>query len=454
MRAAALRLLLVLTAVVTAGPLPADEMLNRARAITESEAEALARLMVEAELAKMADMTSEQSWSYLRTEWTQFLMSHVAAALEAYRSKRGRYPAAGSIGELESALFTEFTSEVPKVDRWGTEFRYVVSRDGKSYRLISAGSDTIFDETSWGTPGPLASSDEDAVVENGRPVRVWTTETQPGLGVLAKLRPDARARLAEADRRLEVSDQAGALAAYMEAVELDPAAADLDRINRYAVLPYSIAPAPPPPPPPPPSARSTPSAQPPSAPMTTDAMEKRGEEVHIAALRQYLRIHPGERDAITSLATLLPAEEADTLMGELVQQSPEDPEVYEARGRVRSQSGRFMEALADYEMASRLDGGNAERFYMLGVGAYEAAAKQTGQDETQKRALIARGLVALERAGSLRADYFEPLVFRNLLLREQAKLEEDPVERQKLIDQADALRQKARDLANARRAEP
>jgi tetratricopeptide (TPR) repeat protein len=191
--------------------------------------------------------------------------------------------------------------------------------------------------------------------------------------------------------------------------------------------------------------------------MPAEDIEERAEKArpaHIAALRQYLGIHPGDRDATTALAMLLPSQESDMLMSELVQRSPEDPEAYEARAQVRSRSGRLKEALDDFEMAGKLDAENPERFHLLGVVAYEAATKQAGLDEGEKRALIARGLDAGERAASLRADYLETLIYRSLLLREQAKLERDPAESRKLIDQADTLRQKALDLVNTRREKP
>ncbi|HEX2123008.1 MAG TPA: energy transducer TonB, partial [Thermoanaerobaculia bacterium] len=85
---------------------------------------------------------------------------------------------------------------------------------------------------------------------------------------------------------------------------------------------------------------------------------------------------------------------------------------------------------------------------------YEIVAKRPEFSEQQKRDLIGRGLAALDRAESLRADDFESLAYRQLLLREQAKLESDPEVRRKLTDEADAVRQRAIDLIKARRGTP
>lgn len=378
----------------------------------------VARPLVESEIEKMKGMSLPQSMSYLRTWSTLRDLEVLGIFLEGYRMKYGRYPAARTMAELEPMLFPEIASRVPKKDNWGTELRYVVSPDGKSYRLISAGADATFEEASWTTKGWLASADDDAVLENGELVRKWTTETQPGLGARAKLQPKARTLLAQANARLEARDHAGALGAYIEAVKADRAAADLEAIRRYA---------------------------PPASGATAE---------HIAALRQFLEIHPDNADAERDLVLVLPDAQAMAFLGELVKRRPRDPELYRLRSQLRFRSGPSMDALADLEHATTLDPGNAELFYTVGVASYEIAAKDAKLSAQQKRDLIRRGLAAFDRAEALRADYFESLTYRQLLLREQAKLESDPAIQRKLIEEADAVRQRALDILAARSRKP
>ncbi|HEX8153610.1 MAG TPA: TonB family protein, partial [Thermoanaerobaculia bacterium] len=337
------------------------------------------------------------------------------------------------MAELEPMLFPEITSEVTTEDKWGTELRYVPAKDGQSYRLISAGADATFDEASWTKKGKLASADDDAVLENGELVRQWTEETQPGLGPRAKLQPKAREQLARADARLQAGDHAGALNAYMEAVKADRTAADLAAIRAYAPPAYSLgAPAPG-------------AEPPPEIPAAATA-------AHIAALRQFLTIEPGHADAERELVLVLPDGEAVAYVSDMLKRRPQEPELYRLRSQLRFRTSHYVEGLADLEHAAKLDSGNAKLFYMAGVAAYEIAAKYSGgSTPEQKRDIIRRGLDAFGRAESLRADYFESLTYRQLLLREQAKLESDPAIQQKLIAEADAVRQRAVDLIKARR---
>lgn len=409
---------------------------------TAEEMEELARPLIEAEIEKMKDMSLAQSMSYMRTSFTLRELEALGLFLKAYQLKHGRYPNARSIAELRPMLVPEVGADIPTRDKWGTELRYLVSPDGRSYRVVSAGEDEMFDEASWSKKEALASADDDAVLENGEVVRAWTDDTQPGFGPRAKLQPKARTLLADADARLQAGDHAGALRAYIDAVKADRVAADLEAIRGYAP-PVFTASVPPPPPPPPPPGSSAKPAQPARADATP---------LHIAALRQFLEIHPGNSEAEQDLARLLPEAEALALVSELLKKRPRDPELYRLRSQLRFRAAKYDEGLADLEHAATLAPADAELFYTIGVVSYERAAKGTELSASQKRDLIRRGLAALERAESLRADYFEALTYRNLLLREQAKLESDPAVQQKLLAEADAVRQRALAIVQARRA--
>lgn len=396
---------------------------------TAEELQQLAQPLVDSELAKMKTMSDVQSRNYLRTSATQRDLQAIGIILRAYKMKYGRYPAAKSMTELEKALFPEFVSELPTKDKWGNELRYAVSKDGQSYRLVSAGADAAFDEASWSKKGKLSLADEDAVLENGELIREWTVDTQPGLGLRARLQPKARELLAQADARIAAGDAAGALHAYVDAVKADRGAADLEAIHAYAPRAFAT---------------------------DTSATAQGGDRdaavaAEIAALRQFLELHPGDRAAEGDLTGLLAPGEAVAFTGELVKARPRDAEAFRLRSQARFRAEQYVDALADLEQAAALDPQSAERFYSVGVASYEIAAKHAEATQ-QKRELIRRGLAAFDRAEALRADYFESLTYRQLLLREQAKLETDPAVQRKLIEQADAIRQRALELIRARRA--
>ena len=79
---------------------------------------------------------------------------------------------------------------------------------------------------------------------------------------------------------------------------------------------------------------------------------------------------------------------------------------------------------------------------MLGTYYFEKTRDRTLTPET-KQAYVERGIAAEDDALAINPDYMEALVYKNLLLRVQALSEPDPVRRQQLVSQADALRNKA-----------
>lgn len=275
--------------------------------------------------------------------------------------------------------------------------------------------------------------------EDGELMREWTVNT--------KLRSEARALLAKADSKLDAEDHAGALGAYIDAVKADRVTVDLEAIRRYAQPTFGRAPwLPPPPPTPPPGARppNVETAPPPHVSAEATA-------AHIAALRQFLDIHPGHADAELDLVVILPAAEAETFVSEMVKTQPHAAEIYRLRSQVRFRAGQYVDALAEIGHATTLDPENAELFYALGVLAYEMVGRQPELAAEQKRDLIRRGLAAFDVAESLRADYVQSMVYHGLLLREQVRLESDPAVQRKVIEEADALRQRAAELVQPRR---
>jgi TonB family protein len=343
------------------------------------------------------------------------------------------------MNDLEKALFPEFMAVVPTTDWWESQFRYVRS-DGNKYKLISAGADKTFDEASWSKRGTLVSADEDAVIENGYWIRQWDKGTRAESAESRHrktLKPSAQALLDQADARYEGGHYAAALEAYMDAVKADPAAADLAAIMRYGPIPYYL-----------PDDKESPAEQEAKKQRINKGMKRQAD-----ALRQYLQLRSGDWSATTELLLLVELPEAESLLEPFFKSRPRDPELYTIRATLRTKYQRYFEAIDDYEKVIELDPQNAERYYVTGVAAYEAVAKNDRLTADQKRQLIRRGIAALDKAEALRVDYAESIAYRSLLLRQQAIVEEDPQKKKNLTTAADAVRQHASDLLKQRRTE-
>jgi tetratricopeptide (TPR) repeat protein len=96
----------------------------------------------------------------------------------------------------------------------------------------------------------------------------------------------------------------------------------------------------------------------------------------------------------------------------------------------------------------------AEAHYRIAVIDFDTVNEETGtlgeniefleqEDKDRLKGLIQEGLDNLEKAIELRSNYFDAMMYQNLLLREQAKLEEDEETKLTLINQADILYNKS-----------
>ena len=110
-----------------------------------------------------------------RAAATRRQMQDLATAIEGYLTDYPTLPA--DFDAMARGLEGTYLREVPKVDAWGTPFRY--EGKGKTYRIVSAGSDKKFDPTTWDTSLKTADTSADAVASNSGVMRVWAFDKEP-----------------------------------------------------------------------------------------------------------------------------------------------------------------------------------------------------------------------------------------------------------------------------------
>ena len=176
----------------------------------------------------------------------------------------------------------------------------------------------------------------------------------------------------------------------------------------------------------------------------------------VVELRKYLRKRPDDRIAREALINLyLNADrttDAINFFKEWLQTHPNDVETVRSIATLYSKQGNFAEALNWYEKITLIDARNPEAHYTYGVVCYEKVAKNPPADMAERLAIIERGKSALQKAISLRKDYFEAMVYLSLLYRQQAPIETDPAKQQQLVAEADRIRNEAIAIVRAQKA--
>jgi hypothetical protein len=95
-----------------------------------------------------------------RARWTMFDMRSWKTVFDAYKLDHGQYPVVRTVEEARAIGEPTYVKHAPMIDAWGRPYR--IESDAKSFRIVSAGADGIF-QSDVSTGGTLQSFNEDAV---------------------------------------------------------------------------------------------------------------------------------------------------------------------------------------------------------------------------------------------------------------------------------------------------
>jgi len=124
------------------------------------------------------------------------------------------------------------------------------------------------------------------------------------------------------------------------------------------------------------------------------------------------------------------------------QESPQEiPAVQQMKLNILTQAGRLDDAWN--LVKQHPEAAKPETYYSLGVAAWDKSYHDSSLDQAARTQLIDNGLDALDKALKLKPEYFEAMVYTNLLYREKAKMQTDANLRTEYTAKADEWQQKA-----------
>jgi tetratricopeptide (TPR) repeat protein len=139
-------------------------------------------------------------------------------------------------------------------------------------------------------------------------------------------------------------------------------------------------------------------------------------------------------------------EEAEAMLVQAKEAQPNAPEVYSEMSGFYNRRGQFDKAVAAMEQQASLDANNPQNYYSMGVFFEEKVRKDYTLSPKAKQEYLQRGLAAVDKALSLNPDYIDAMVYKGLLLRQQALAEGNPARQKALIAEADRVRDRALEL--------
>ena len=117
-----------------------------------------------------------------------------------------------------------------------------------------------------------------------------------------------------------------------------------------------------------------------------------------------------------------------------------------------TRNNQFDKGVALLEEVAAADPSNATGHTLLATYYEEKVRKDQQLSPTERATYMQAGIAAADRALTFNPDYIDAMVYKNILLRHQAKYETDAARRAGLIAEADALRDRAMELNKTRGA--
>lgn len=147
----------------------------------------------------------------------------------------------------------------------------------------------------------------------------------------------------------------------------------------------------------------------------------------------FARIHEEAGRLADAEAVLLQAQAA----------APEQAAVWLQTAQFFNRQDRFDEAMTAFARLTRLDPADPQPFYQMAVFYEEKVRKDASLRRAQQADYLTAGMEAVDQALALRPEYFEARVYKNLLLRHQARFASDPQTQRLMLEEADRLQREA-----------
>jgi tetratricopeptide (TPR) repeat protein len=153
---------------------------------------------------------------------------------------------------------------------------------------------------------------------------------------------------------------------------------------------------------------------------------------------------------------------AEAQLGKARDVKPDDPDVYAQLAGFYERRGQFDKQMEALSTRAAKNPENPEAQHQIGATYWQKAclpsrpqcSQGAPSSDAVKAKYIAAGLEAENKAISLRDDYIDALVFKNLLLRSQAFLEKSAQRQKELLSEADALVAKVGEIRKRQQGQP
>jgi tetratricopeptide (TPR) repeat protein len=139
-------------------------------------------------------------------------------------------------------------------------------------------------------------------------------------------------------------------------------------------------------------------------------------------------------------------DQAEEMFVQAAAARPNDSSVYTQLAAYYNRQGEFDKTMEALYQRVELEPDNPEAYYIIANYYEDKVRRDFRLEDDVKMDYIAKGLESVDKAIELKDDYFEAVTYRGLLLRQEALLETDRDRQEALLEEAEALSERAVEL--------
>jgi tetratricopeptide (TPR) repeat protein len=136
-------------------------------------------------------------------------------------------------------------------------------------------------------------------------------------------------------------------------------------------------------------------------------------------------------------------EESEQFLLQAIDKAPNESTGYQLLAGFYNRQGEFEKTMAAWNKRAEMEPNNPEAWHTVGVYYQDKVQKHKGLSRDVARDYTVKGIAAEDKALAINPEYSDAMVYKNILMRQQALYERDPKVQKQLMDDAERLLQKA-----------
>lgn len=139
-------------------------------------------------------------------------------------------------------------------------------------------------------------------------------------------------------------------------------------------------------------------------------------------------------------------DEAEAQFLRAVDVNPKEPTGYQILAAYYNRQGNFPKTMEAWNKRAEVEPKNPEAWHTIGVYYQDYVFKEKRLASKAALDYTLKGIEAENKALAINPEYFEALTYKNILLRQQALYERSPARQKELLNEAEALYNKAMEV--------